>query len=337
MWKHHPPQMANENFQSPGVVPLINMDEQIQLLVEDLEAEVRLDQYLSQRLKDGRQDFSRSRIQKLIDEGKVQVNRKPAKPSLRVSGGESIEITVPEPVELDLKPQAIPINIVYEDDDLLVIDKAVGQVVHPGAGVYEGTLVNALLEHCKGRLPGIGGTMRPGIVHRLDKDTSGLLVVAKSEAAQKSLSEQISAREAKRVYLALLEGLPKVDSGLVDKPIGRHKTDRKKMAINEAGRSAKTEFEVLQRWAKYCLVRCTLKTGRTHQIRVHMASLNCPVVADIVYNKKSTGSEAARKKLGLKGHALHATYLSFRHPESGLLLEFESKLPDDFQNLIDSL
>ena len=311
------------------------MEEQIQFVVEgELEDEPRLDQYLSRRFGD---TFSRSRIQKLIDDAKVLVKGRPGKASLRLSGGELIEITVPEPVELELKAQAIPINIVYEDESLLVIDKKAGLVVHPGAGVNEGTLVNALLAHCKGQLPGIGGTVRPGIVHRLDKDTSGLLVVAKTEAAQKSLSAQIAAREAKRVYLALLEGLPESDSGLVDKPIARHKSDRKKMAIDRDGRSAQTQFEVLRRWHKFCLIKATLKTGRTHQIRVHMASLNCPVVADIVYNKKSTGSEAARKKLGLKGHALHATYLSFRHPASGLLLEFESKLPEEFQDLIDSL
>lgn len=314
------------------------MSELIELEVEaELEGEPRLDQYLCNKLNSRMQPFSRSRIQKLIDEGQIFVNEKPAKAALRLNGGEHIRFLVPEPVELELKAQDIPLKVVYEDDDILVIDKPAGQVVHPGAGVHEGTLVNALLQHCQGRLPGISGTIRPGIVHRLDKDTSGLLVVAKSDLAQASLSSQISSREAKRAYLALLEGAPPAEQGLVDKPIGRHKTDRKRMAVVDGGRSAQTNFEVLRRWSKFCLIRATLKTGRTHQIRVHMSSLNCPVVGDIVYNRKSTGNEAARKKLGLKGHALHATYLSFRHPRSGLLLEFESSLPDDFQKLIDRL
>ena len=303
---------------------------------ETVEGEPRLDLYVSNKLKETH-DLSRSRVQKLIEDGKVLVNKKIAKASLRIYGKEIIELEVPDPVELELKPQAIPLNIVYEDEHLIVIDKDTGMVVHPGAGVHEGTLVNALLEHCKGRLPGIAGTMRPGIVHRLDKDTSGLLVVAKTDTAQSSLSAQISAREVKRIYYALLEGSPPNDAGIVDKPIGRHKNDRKKMAISETGRPAQTHYQTVQHWRKFTLIKASLKTGRTHQIRVHMASLNCPVVADIVYNQKSTGNEAARHKLGLRGHALHATYLAFRHPESGLLLEFESKLPLEFQRLLDSL
>jgi len=315
------------------------VNERFELKVEaDLDGEPRLDQYLSMRLSQvTEREFSRSSVQKLIESGDVRLNQKLTKAGLRLSGGEEITIQMPAPVELELKAQDIPIKVVYEDDELIVIDKEAGQVVHPGAGVPDGTLVNALLKHCAGNLPGIAGTIRPGIVHRLDKDTSGLLVVAKTDRAQLSLSSQISKREAKRVYLALLEGKLEQGSGLVDKPIGRHKTDRKRMAINETGRSAQTYFEVISSWPKYCLVRCSLKTGRTHQIRVHMASLNCPVVGDIVYNKKSTGSMVARAKLGLIGHALHATYLCFSHPISGLLLEFEAKLPADFQQLIDSL
>jgi 23S rRNA pseudouridine1911/1915/1917 synthase len=315
------------------------VNERFEIRVEDdLESEPRLDQYLSTQLSElTEREFSRSAVQKLIDSGDVLVDSKPGKAGLRLSGGEQITIQMPAPVELELQAQDIPIKVVYEDDELIVIDKEAGRVVHPGAGVHDGTLVNALLKHCAGNLPGIAGTIRPGIVHRLDKDTSGLLVVAKTDRAQLSLSSQISKREAKRVYLALLEGKLEQSSGLVDKPIGRHKTDRKRMAISETGRSAQTYFEVISSWPKYSLVRCSLKTGRTHQIRVHMASLNCPVVGDIVYNKKSTGSMAARAKLGLIGHALHATYLCFSHPGSGLLLEFEAKLPDDFQQLIDSL
>jgi 23S rRNA pseudouridine1911/1915/1917 synthase len=313
------------------------MPELIELEVEkELEGEPRLDQYLSSKLSD-KHSLSRSRIQKLIENGLVKVNHKLGKASVRLYGGETIEIEVPDPEPLELIPQDIPIKVVYEDSELLVIDKAAGQVVHPGAGVYEGTLVNALLKHCEGELSGIAGTMRPGIVHRLDKDTSGLLVVAKTDKAQKSLSAQISKREARRVYIAVLEGQPAADSGDIDKPIGRHKTDRKRMAIIENGRPAQTHFEVLRRSSKFCLIKASLKTGRTHQIRVHMASMNCPVVGDLVYNRKSTGTEAARAKLGLKGHALHATYLSFRHPDSGVLLEFEAAAPGYLQELIDKL
>lgn len=310
------------------------MEENISLIVED-QAGTRLDSFLSNSLAD--RSLSRSRIQKLIEDGKILVDGKAAKASQKVFGGEKISLYLPEPEGLTLKAQDIPLKIVYEDDQVIVIDKECGQVVHPGAGVHEGTLVNALLAHCKDSLAGINGSLRPGIVHRLDKDTSGLLVVAKTDAAQQSLSEQISKREAKRVYFAVLEGHLKVESGIVDKPIGRHKTERTKMAIVEDGRHAQTHFEVINHGKKFTLIKASLKTGRTHQIRVHMASLNCPVVGDLVYNRKSTGSEAARKKLGLKGHALHAAYLSFRHPTSGELLEFESSPPPEFQNLIASI
>jgi 23S rRNA pseudouridine1911/1915/1917 synthase len=315
------------------------VSENIELQVEDaLEDKPRLDQYLCSKLAQiNRSGFSRSRIQKLIDDQRVLVDNKPCKAALRLAGGETISLAIPEPAALELKAEDIPLKVVFEDETLIVIDKAAGQVVHPGAGVQEGTLVNALLKHCQGKLPGICGTMRPGIVHRLDKDTSGLLVVAKTDHSQLNLAAQIASRQARRIYLALLEGQPPADSGFVDQPIGRHKTDRKRMAISESGRVAQTYFEVIRHFQKFSLAKASLKTGRTHQIRVHMASLNCPVVGDIVYNKKSTGSLAARKKLGLSGHALHATYLSFSHPDSGLLLEFESKLPDDFQHLIDGL
>lgn len=297
----------------------------------------RLDQYLFSALCDIRPGFSRAQAQKLIADGLVSVSGKIAKASLRVANGERLSILIPAPTELKLQPEEIALEIVFEDADILVINKPAGLVVHPGAGVQSGTLVNALLAHCKDSLSGISGTVRPGIVHRLDKDTSGLLVVAKNDKAQQQLSAQISSRQAKRVYLALLEGQPPASNGVIDKAIGRHKTQRKKMAITDDGRQAITHFELQKSWKKFSLVRVSLKTGRTHQIRVHMSSLNCPVVGDIVYNRKSTGSLDARHKLGLKGQALHATYLSFRHPSSGQLLEFEAALPEDFQRLIESL
>ncbi|MBX9572486.1 MAG: RluA family pseudouridine synthase [Candidatus Obscuribacterales bacterium] len=311
------------------------MEEIITLKVEQQAEAPRLDAFLSASLAD--RSLSRSRLQKLIDDGKVLVDGKLAKPSLKLYGGEHIELSLPEAEPLSLKAEAIPLQIAYEDEQLIVINKECGQVVHPGAGVSEGTLVNALLAHCQNSLAGINGSLRPGIVHRLDKDTSGLLVVAKTDQAHQSLSEQISKREAKRVYLALLEGQLPADTGIVDKPIGRHKTDRIKMAIVEDGRQAQTHWEVVNRNHRFTLIKASLRTGRTHQIRVHMASLNCPVVGDLVYNRKSTGNEAARKKLGLRGHALHAAYLSFRHPTSGELLEFESEPPAEFQKLIASL
>ncbi len=314
------------------------MSEILEFEVEKPERAVRLDQYLSLVLAARVPGLSRSRVQKLIDEGKITVNSAPAKASLKLIGGESITVELPPPVQAGIKAQEIPLRIVYEDEHLLVIDKPCGMVVHPGAGIDEGTLVNALVGHCHGSLSGISGTVRPGIVHRLDKDTSGLLVVAKNDVAHQSLSAQISARTARRVYLGLLEGRLPAEKGTVDKPVGRHKTKRWQMAIiAEGGRSAITHFEVLRTWEKFSLIKATLQTGRTHQIRVHMASLNCPVAGDLVYNHKTTGTESAREKLGLKGHALHAAYLCFTHPASGQLLEFEAALPAEFEQLIDRL
>ena len=313
------------------------MREILEFKVEDLPVPVRLDQYLAAKICQLRPGFSRARVQKLIDDGQVTVGTSPGKASLKLSGGEAVIVELPPPASCGIEAQEIPLVIVYEDDHLLVIDKPCGLVVHPGAGVADGTLVNALLNHCQGSLSGISGTVRPGIVHRLDKDTSGLLVVAKNDLAHQSLSAQISARTAKRVYTALLEGQLPFATGTVNKPIGRHKTKRWQMAIVQDGRSALTHFEVLRSWEKFSLIKATLQTGRTHQIRVHMASLNCPVAGDLVYNRKSTGSESARLKLGLKGHALHAAYLCFTHPTSGQLLEFASALPADFEQLIDRL
>lgn len=313
------------------------MPEVLEFQVEEQLSPVRLDQYLASVLCQVYAGFSRSRVQRLIDDGKVQVDLHLAKASLKLSGGEQVRVDLPEPVDCGVKAQEIPLQIVYEDEHLLVVNKPSGLVVHPGAGVSDGTLVNALLSHCRDSLSGISGTMRPGIVHRLDKDTSGLLVVAKNDVAHQNLSAQISARTAKRVYLALLEGMPPAEHGTVDKPIGRHKTKRWQMAIVPDGRKAVTHFEVLRTREKFSLIKATLQTGRTHQIRVHMASLNCPVVGDLVYNHKTTGTQTARSKLGLNGQALHAAYLCFTHPISGQLLEFEAALPADFQQLIDRL
>jgi 23S rRNA pseudouridine1911/1915/1917 synthase len=298
---------------------------------------LRLDQYLKDYFKEGDEKLSRTRIQKLIDTGAILVNNKQVKASYKIQEKEQITIFLPEPIPLKIAAQEIPLSIVYEDKHLIVINKPAGMVTHPATSHREGTLVNALLHHCKKSLSGISGILRPGIVHRLDKDTSGLIVVAKNDVTHIALSNQIKERLVSRVYIALLEGTLPGERGEINKPIGRHPKDRKKMAVNEKGKISITNYETLYQLNKYSLIKASLKTGRTHQIRVHMASLNSPVVGDIVYNNKNSGSLLARKKLGLSGHALHAAYLTFIHPHTNELLQFEAPLPHDFQNLLKSL
>lgn len=293
----------------------------------------RLDHFVSMSLS----ELSRAQAQKLIEAERVLVNGDPAKASQRLKGGESIIIRIPPPEPLDLAPEAIPLDVVFEDDFLIVINKPAGMVTHPGAGTRSGTLVNALLHHCRGTLSGISGVERPGIVHRLDKDTSGLLVVAKEDFTHRDLARQLSERTMKRVYTAIVDAVVKPDCGTVDKPIGRHPVRRKEMAIVENGRPAKTHFKVIERYRNFTLIELQLQTGRTHQIRVHMAHLNYPVVGDLVYNRKSSGTEKARAKLGLQGHALHAAKISFVHPKTGSQLEFLASLPEDYQKLLDRL
>ena len=305
----------------------------------------RLDQFLAGHL----QQFSRVQLQKLIAEKLVLVDGKAEKASYRLHAGQEIKIMVLPPVASSLQPQAMPLNIIYEDEYLAVVNKPAGMVVHPGAGVNSGTLVHALLHHMRGSLSGIGGVMRPGIVHRLDKDTSGLLVVAKADRVHQHLAKQIQDKQAQRIYLAVLAGRLSASSGLVDAPLGRHPGRRTEMAIVKDGRTAETAYTVLSSadlshshafsniGMAFSLVQLQLKTGRTHQIRVHMASLNCPVVGDLVYNRKSSGTTAARNKLGLFGQALHARELSFLHPISLQLLEFKAPVPADWSVLIDNL
>ncbi len=300
---------------------------------EELTLPARLDHYLLTRLP----GVSRSRIQQLIEEKKVLVNGKPFKPGHKVKGGEEVTVVIDAPEPLALQAEDIAVDVVFEDEELVVVNKQAGMITHPGAGVFTGTLVNALLSRIGPSLKGINGTLRPGIVHRLDKDTSGLLVVAKSEKALHHLQKEIKERKARRVYFAIVEGVVETNNGTINLPIGRHPTKRKEMWVVENGRPSVTHYQVLTRSSKYSLLKVTLETGRTHQIRVHTSYSGFPVVGDIVYNRKTTGTLPARHKLGLLGHALHAAQLAFTHPVTGELLEFQTSVPSDMQALIDRM
>ncbi|MEW6446629.1 MAG: RluA family pseudouridine synthase [Bacillota bacterium] len=294
-------------------------------IVEEEEAGTRIDLYLAREIP----DISRSRFQHFINEGQVLVNARTVRPSYRLRPGDEISVHLP-PAEIPaIAPEPIPLEIFYEDQDLLVVNKPRGMVVHPGAGHYHGTLVNALLFHCRD-LSGINGVLRPGIVHRLDKDTSGLLVVAKNDAAHLSLAAQLKERKVTREYVALVYGTVKEDAGTVSAPIGRHPRDRKKMAVNPKGREAVTHFTVAARFRKYTLLRLHLNTGRTHQIRVHLAYIGHPVVGDLKYGP-------ARPHLGLEGQFLHAGTLGFTHPKSGKPLRFEAPLPPELGTVLMNL
>ena len=300
------------------------MPQQIELIAG---SGVRLDRFLAAELP----ELSRSHLQNLIKQGQVLVNGIPAtKSGQNLVGGELVELTLPDAEEVPLIAENIPLDIYYEDTDIIVVNKPQGLVVHPAAGHQSGTLVNALLGHC-GDLSGINGQIRPGIVHRLDKDTSGLLVAAKNDAAHIGLAEQWSDHSVKRIYHALLHGVMKENSGIVDAPIGRHPRDRKKMAIETThGRDAVTNYRVLQRLPDFTYCECELKTGRTHQIRVHLAHIGHPVLGDPTYGPK-------KPPLKLDGQVLHAKTLGFKHPCTGEYLEFDSPLPDYFQQLLEEL
>ncbi|MEW6661634.1 MAG: RluA family pseudouridine synthase [Bacillota bacterium] len=279
------------------------------------EAGARLDLFLAEKYP----KLSRSRIQGIINERLLTVNQKVEKPSYRIRSGDRIEFKVPEPAPLEVEPEQIPVEVLYEDQDLVVVNKPQGMVVHPADGNNSGTLVNALLFHCQD-LSGINGRLRPGIVHRIDKDTSGVLVVAKTDFAHQGLAEQIKQHSVARVYTALVRGNLANERGTVDAPIGRHPVDRKKMAVVPGGRKAVTHYRVLKRFRGYDLIEARLETGRTHQIRVHMAYIGHPLVGDPRYG-------SANNELGLEGQALHATTLGFVHPRTGGYLEFSAPLP----------
>ena len=275
-------------------------------------------------------DITRSNMQKLLEDGRAVKGSKVLKANYKLRAGDEIVVTLPEPQPLDAQPENIPLDIIYEDEDVIVINKARGMVVHPAAGNYSGTLVNALLYHCK-NLSGINGVIRPGIVHRLDKDTSGIMICAKNDAAHLSLSQQIQAKTARRTYLAVVRGNIKTDSGTIETLIARDKNDRKKMAVvKENGREAITDYEVVERFGKYTLVRCKLRTGRTHQIRVHMEYLGYPLVGDPKYSPMKT-------PFAIKGQALHSQTLEFTHPRTGERMHFEAPLPEDMHKIITRL
>jgi len=294
--------------------------------IEVKETGIRIDKFIS----DNVEEISRSFAAKLAEGGKISLeDGKIVGKNYKTKEGDIIIIDMPEPEIIDILPEDIPIDIIYEDEDLLVVNKKQGMVVHPAPGNYSGTLVNALMFHCKDKLSAINGEIRPGIVHRIDKDTSGLLVVAKNNNAHLGLSEQIKDKKAVRKYYALVNGVIK-ENGTVNRPIGRHPADRKKMAIVAGGREAVTHYNVLKQYDKYTLVECILETGRTHQIRVHMASLGHSVVGDKTYGK-------AKEEFKLDGQLLHAKTIGFVHPGNNEYMEFSSEIPEYFSDIINKL
>lgn len=293
------------------------------LIVDEGAAGERLDRFLA-----GRElEVSRSHIQKLIESGCVLVNGRTAKANAKLREGDAVETEIPEAQELEILPEDIPLDILYEDSDVIVINKARGMVVHPAAGAADGTLVNALLHHCED-LSGINGVIRPGIVHRLDKDTSGVMVAAKNDRAHVDLAEQIREKTAQRIYRAIVCGTIAEDRGEIRAPIGRHPTERKKMAVVPGGKEARTLFRVVERFPAHTLVECRLKTGRTHQIRVHMAYIGHPLLGDPKYG---------RKTLEIAGQALHSCELSFTHPRTKERMTFAAEMPEDMKTILHAL
>lgn len=300
---------------------------EMKLTVPQEDAGKRIDSWLSEHI-DG---LTRSAVQNLLAEQAVNADGKSVKKNYKLAGGEVLTVIMPELREVDLAAEDIPLDIVYEDEDIVVVNKPRGMVVHPAVGNWSGTLVNALMYHCGESLSGINGEHRPGIVHRIDKDTSGLLVVAKNDSAHQSLAAQIAAHTAYRGYEAIVVGSPREDSGTVDKPIARHKNDRKRMAIVEGGREAITHYTVLKRYRGYTHMAFQLETGRTHQIRVHMASIGHPLLGDQVYGPKKCPFPK------LVGQTLHAKTLGFIHPRTNEYIEVNAPLPDYFLNLLEKL
>lgn len=299
----------------------------ISLLTTPEDAGTRLDSFLAASLP----ELTRSAAARLIETGQVVVNGRTAVKSGRLSGGETVSVVLPDPEPVEAVPQDIPLDVVYEDRDVIVVNKPSGLVVHPAPGHPDGTLVNALLYHCGESLSGIGGALRPGIVHRIDRDTSGLIIAAKNDAAHQALSAQLQDHTLARTYEAIVIGNLREDAGTVDAPVGRHHTDRKKMAVvDRGGKSAVTHWEVLERFPGYTYIRCCLETGRTHQIRVHMAYIGHPILGDTVYGAKKSVA-------GLTGQCLHAVGLRFLHPRSGEAVELSCPLDPEFTAVLEKL
>ncbi len=298
-----------------------------QLLVMDAEGTDRIDRYLAEHCE----GLTRSHLQKLLKSGDIFVNGLSVKPNYKVNAADRIEFEMPEAKEPEIVAREIPLDIIYEDDDVLLVNKPKGMVVHPAAGHADDTLVNGLMAHCRGSLSGINGVMRPGIVHRIDRDTTGILIVCKNDAAHNSIALQLKEHTITRRYEAIVCGVIKEDEGVIDAPIGRHPADRKKMAVNvKNGRRAVTHYRVLERFKGYTYVECRLETGRTHQIRVHMSSIHHPVLGDAVYGP-------ARCPYALEGQTLHAGVLGFVHPRTGEYMEFHAPLPEYFTALLEKL
>lgn len=300
---------------------------QMRFLVDETDMDERIDRFLSHML----QEKSRSYLQKIIKEGGVLVNGKKVKASYRMEEEDEVVVDLPKLSEPEILAENIPLDILYEDDDLLFVNKPKGMVVHPAAGHYSQTLVNAVMYHCKDRLSGINGVLRPGIVHRIDRDTTGVLVICKNDIAHRKVAEQLKAHSITRQYEAIVLGIIKEEEGTIDAPIGRHPTERKKMAAGvKNGKTAKTHYKVLQRFHGYTWIRCELETGRTHQIRVHMSSIHHPLLGDTVYGP-------AKSPYSLQGQTLHAKVLGLKHPSTGAYLEIEAPLPEYFQKILRDL
>ena len=303
------------------------MEETITFTIETEEAGQRVDAFLANACE----DFSRSAIQKWIGSGLVQVDCKPVKANYKLRAGDFLKMTVPENKEVEIMPENIPLDILYEDDDLIVVNKPKGMVVHPAAGHTSGTLVNALMYHCGDSLSGINGELRPGIVHRIDKDTSGVLMVAKNDKTHRALAEQLAVHSITRKYRAIVMNGFSEEKGTVDAPIGRNSLDRKKMAVTpKHSRHAVTHYRVLQRMGNFTLIEAQLETGRTHQIRVHMTYIGHPLLGDLVYGPK-------KQPLALQGQVMQARVLALVHPTTGEYMEFEAPLPEYFQKLMERL
>lgn len=286
----------------------------------------RIDAYMAEKYE----DISRVAIQRLIETGKILVNGKKVKASYKVQVNDKITMEEEKAVEIELKVQDIPVEIIYEDRDIIVVNKPKGMVVHPANGNPDGTLVNAIMSICKDSLSGIGGEIRPGIVHRLDKDTSGILIVAKNDKAHINLSEQIKEHKVKKTYIALVKGIVKENNATINMPIGRSEKDRKKMAVTKKGKEAITHFKVLKRYDKYTLLEINIETGRTHQIRVHLSQIGYPIVGDEVYSK-------GKNEWNIKGQCLHAKSLDFKHPITNEDMHLEAKIPQYFKKILEEL